>query len=49
VPYWTTTRTVSDLLLYPTLKARDYRWRMRASNPHGFGPWSDWAVFSFRG
>ncbi|HEU0035935.1 MAG TPA: choice-of-anchor Q domain-containing protein [Kofleriaceae bacterium] len=48
-PYWTTTRPVSDLLVFPTRHDRDYRWRIRAANAHGFGPWSEWAVFTFRG
>lgn len=47
LPYWTTTTSESSLTLFPTLNNRSYRWRIRAGNGHGFGPWSAWAWFDF--
>ena len=32
---------------FPTLDNRTYRFRMRAENAHGFGPWSAWAFFDY--
>lgn len=46
-PYWTTSSEVSAVIVYPVLPDRPYRWRMRARNQHGFGPWSAWATFDF--
>jgi hypothetical protein len=40
-------RPTSDLLLFPQVPDTTYRWRIRAGNPHGPGPWSAWAWFEF--
>lgn len=47
-PYGTFSRAVSSMIVYPVIRNVPYRFRMRASNAHGFGPWSEYATFDFR-
>lgn len=41
---WTPTNAIVSLT--PTMSDRAYRFRVRADNAHGPGPWSAWAVFA---
>ncbi len=45
--YFTWDSDVSSVTIYPQLADRTYRFRLRAENTHGWGPWSDWAWFEF--
>ena len=46
-PYLTAERSVSATEIYPVIDDAPYRFRMRAENRHGPGPWSAWAHFDF--
>jgi hypothetical protein len=43
--YYTYTSTTSSFTFWPQYDDREYRFRMRAENAYGWGPYSAWAVF----
>lgn len=46
-PYVTKKPDESAATLFPVIQNAAYRWRIRAVNQHGEGPWSAWAWFEF--
>jgi len=45
--YYTWTRVDPFIKTCPTLKKTIYRFRARAQNAHGWGPWSGWVTFDY--
>jgi hypothetical protein len=45
--YYTYTRSTNSQTFWPAYDDAPYRWRVRASNGFGWGPWSDYAEFNF--
>jgi hypothetical protein len=45
--YYTYTGTEPSRTFWPVYDDTPYRWRARAQNEHGWGPWSGWATFNF--
>lgn len=45
--YYTWSVSESAIGFWPILDDRVYRFRVRAENAHGFGPWSGWAYFGY--
>jgi hypothetical protein len=44
--YWTYTSDTSSFTFWPQYPDRAYRFRARAENEHGWGPYSTWATFT---
>jgi GH25 family lysozyme M1 (1,4-beta-N-acetylmuramidase) len=44
--YYTYSASTSSFTFWPQYRDREYRFRMRAQNAHGWGPWSAWASFT---
>ena len=47
LPYYTWTTKEPFRKTYPNVKNSLYRFRARAKNSLGYGPWSDWVVFDY--
>jgi hypothetical protein len=45
--YYTYSKTSNSATFWPQVQNTRYRWRVRARNAHGWGPWSGWATFRF--
>jgi hypothetical protein len=45
--YYTYTRSTNSQTFWPAYDDAPYRWRVRASNGFGWGPWSEYAEFNF--
>jgi len=45
--YYTYTASTNSKTFWPQYDDTRYRWRVRARNAQGWGPWSEWAVFNF--
>ncbi len=45
--YHTYSSTEPSQTFWPVHDDTPYRWRARAQNEHGWGPWSGWATFNF--
>jgi hypothetical protein len=45
--YYTYSSDTNSQTFWPQYNDRRYRWRVRARNSQGWGPWSEWAVFNF--
>ena len=47
VPYFTYQSAEASKTFWPSIQDTPYRWKVRARNDKGWGPWSSWATFDF--